>query len=89
MDVRKAINMAEYDVGDKVILKDDGQAYKVVGVRTEDHIVLYDIENGDERASVRFTVLRSQLEVQKAYTPKRPQIVIYKKRGKYEKTIDG
>lgn len=71
--------MAEYNVGDKVILKDDGQVYKVVGVRTEDHVVLFDLEQGDERVSKRFTVLRSQLEVQKAYTPKRPQIVIYKK----------
>jgi len=26
-----------------------------------------------------FTVLRSQLEVQKVYTPKHPQVVIYKK----------
>jgi hypothetical protein len=72
--------MAEYNVGDKVILKDDGQVYKVVGVRTEDHMVLYDLQQGDERASVRFTVLRSQLQVQKVYTPKQPQIVIYKKR---------
>ena len=72
--------MPEYNIGDKVILKDDGQVYKVVGVRTEDHMVLYDLEQGDERASKRFTVLRSQLEVQKAYTPKQPQIVIYKKR---------
>lgn len=71
--------MAEYSVGDKVILKDDGQVYKVVGVRTEDHIVLYDLEQGDERASVSFTVLPSQLAVQKAYTPKEPQVVIYKK----------
>jgi len=70
--------MAEYNVGDKVILKDDGQVYKVVGVRTEDRIVLFDLEKGDERASVRFTVLRSQLEVQKAYTPKFPQVVVYK-----------
>ena len=71
--------MAEYSVGDKVILKDDGQFYTVVGVRIEDHIVLYDLEKGDERASVKFTVLPSQLEVQKAYTPKQPQVVIYKK----------
>ncbi len=71
--------MAEHDVGDKVILKDDGQVYKVVGVRTEDRVVLYDLEQGDERASKRFTVLRSHLEVQKAYTPKQPQVVIYKK----------
>ena len=71
--------MAQYNVGDKVMLKDDGQTYKVVGVRTEDHIVLYDLEKGDERASVRFTVLPSQLEVQKIYRPQQPQIVIYKK----------
>lgn len=71
--------MAEYDVGDRVVLKDDGQVYKVVGVRTEDGVVLFDLEQGDERASKRFTVLRSQLQIQKAYTPKQPQIVIYKK----------
>ena len=70
--------MAQYDVGDKVILKDDGQVYKVVGVRTEDNIVLYDLEKGDERASVRFTVLLSQLEIQKTCTPKFPQVVVYK-----------
>jgi hypothetical protein len=70
--------MAEYDVGDKVILKDDGQVYKVVGVRIEDHIVLYDLEKGDERASVKFTVVRSQLEVQKVCTPKHPQVVVFK-----------
>ena len=70
--------MAEYDVGDKVILKDDGQAYKVIGVRAEDHIVLFDLEKGDERASVKITVLRSQLEVQKAYRPQQPKVVIYK-----------
>jgi hypothetical protein len=72
--------MAEHDVGDKVILKDDGQVYRIVGVRTEDRVVLYDLEQGDERASVRFTVLPSQLEKQNAYTPKQPQIVIYKKK---------
>ena len=75
--------MAEYDIGDKVILKDDGQVYRVVGVRTEDRVVLFDLEQGDERASVRLTVLRSQLQVQKAYIPKQPQIVIYKKPGVY------
>jgi hypothetical protein len=72
-------NMAEYNIGDKVILKDDGQVYTVVGVRTEDRILLFDLEQGDERVSRKLTVLRSQLEVQKAYTPKRPQTVIYKK----------
>ena len=71
--------MAEYNVGDKVILKDDGQAYNVVGVRTEDHTVLFDLEKGNERGSVKLTVLRSQLEVQKTCTPKFPQVVIYKK----------
>jgi hypothetical protein len=72
--------MAEYSVGDKVILKDDGQVYTVVGVRTEDHIVLFDLKKGDERVELSLTVLRSQLEVQKAYTPQHPQTVIYKKR---------
>jgi len=71
--------MAEYNAGDKVILKDDGQEYTVVGVRTEDHMVLFDLQQGDERASKTLTVLKSQIEVQKAYTPKRPRTVIYKK----------
>jgi hypothetical protein len=71
--------MAEYNVGDKVILKDDGQEYRVVGVRTEDRVILFDIEQGDERASKKFTVLRSQIEVQKVYTPKQPRIVIFNK----------
>ncbi len=71
--------MAEYNVGDKVILKDDGQAYTVIGVRTEDRIVLFDLEKGDGRASVKITVLRSQIEVQKAYAPQQPRVVIYKK----------
>ena len=73
--------MAEYNVGDKVILKDDGQEYRVVSVRIEDNIVLFDLQQGDERASKSLTVLRSQIEVQKAYTPKQPRIVIYKKQG--------
>jgi len=72
--------MAEYNVGDKVILKDDGQAYTVIGVRTEDHVVLFDLEKGNESSRVSFTVLRSQLEVQKICTPQYPQVVIYKKR---------
>ena len=55
--------MAEYTVGDKVILKDDGQFYTVVGVRIEDHTVLFDLEKGNERGSVKLTVLRSHLEV--------------------------
>ena len=71
--------MAEYDVGDTVVLKDDGQRYTVVGVRTENHILFFDLEKGDERAFVKLTVLRSQIETQKAYTPKHPQFVIYKK----------
>jgi hypothetical protein len=70
--------MAEYNVGDRVILKDDGQAYKVIGVRTEDRILLYDLEKGDERASVKLTVLPSQIEIQKVYKPKEPEIVVYK-----------
>lgn len=72
--------MPEYNVGDKVILKDDGQAYTVVDVRRENHMLLFDIQKGDERASVKLTVLRSQIETQKAYTPKFPQFVIYKKK---------
>ncbi len=71
--------MAEYHVGDKVVLKDDGQLYKVVGVRTQDRVVLYDLEKGDDRASVKLTVLRSQLEVQKVYAPKQPRVIIYRK----------
>ena len=73
--------MPEYDIGDKVMLKDDGQLYTVVGVRTEDHTVLFDLEKGDERGLVKLTVLRSQLDVPKAYTPKFPQTVVYKKIG--------
>lgn len=71
--------MPEYNVGDKVILKDDGQAYTVVNVRRENHMLLFDLQKGDERASAKLTVLRSQIETQKAYTPKHPQFVIYKK----------
>ena len=70
--------MAEYNVGDKVMLKDDGQLYTVVGVRTEDHVVLFDLEKGNERGLVKLTVLRSQLDVQKTYAPKFPQVVVYK-----------
>ncbi len=33
--------MAEYNVGDKVILKDDGQVYRVIGVRTEDLVLCF------------------------------------------------
>lgn len=69
--------MSEYAVGDKVVLKDDGQLYNVVGVRTEDHVVLYDLEKGNEKASVKLTVLRSQLEVEKIYAPKYPKVVVY------------
>ena len=71
--------MAEYNVGDRVILKDDGQEYKVVSVRTQDRVVLFDLEQGNERASKSLTVLRSQIQAQKAYTPKQPQVVVYKK----------
>jgi len=73
--------MAEYNVGDKVVLKDDGQEYTVVGVRTEDRIVVFDLEKGDERAKTKLTVLRSQIEVQKLYKPKLPQTVVYKAKG--------
>ena len=71
--------MPEYNVGDTVILKDDGQSYKVINVRTEDRVVLFELAKGDERASVKLTVLRSQIAIQKAYTPKQVQTVIYKK----------
>jgi len=70
--------MAEYNIGDKVILKDDGQVYTVVGVRTEDRVILFDLEKGNEQASVKLTVMRSHIELQKAYTPQIPQTVIYK-----------
>ena len=70
--------MAEYNVGDKVMLKDDGQVYTVIGVRTEDHTVLFDLEKGNEKLTSKLTVLRSHLEVQKIYAPKLPQTVIYK-----------
>ncbi|MDE2009835.1 MAG: hypothetical protein KGJ09_07135 [Candidatus Omnitrophica bacterium] len=73
--------MAEYNIGDKVVLKDDGQVYTVAGVRTENRVVLFDLEKGNGQKSARLTVLRSQIEVQKAYTPKYPQTVVYK--GKY------
>jgi hypothetical protein len=69
--------MAEYAVGDKVVLKDDGQVYTVTGVRLEDRVVLFDLEKGNETQSLKLTVLRSQLEVQKIYKPKTPQVVIY------------
>jgi hypothetical protein len=74
--------MAEYNIGDKVILKDDGQVYQVIGVRTEDRIVLFDLAKGDERASVKLTVLKSQIEIPKAYRPQQPQTVVYK--AKYD-----
>ena len=74
--------MAEYNIGDRVILKDDGQEYQVVGIRTEDCIVLFDLEQGDQRASKKLTVLRSQIQVQKVYAPKHPQIIIYNKSGR-------
>jgi len=70
--------MAQHNIGDKVMLKDDGQLYTVVGVRTEDHTVLYDLEKGNEKLKAKLTVLRSHIEVQKAYTPKLLQTIIYK-----------
>ncbi|MBF0511579.1 MAG: hypothetical protein HQL13_04530 [Candidatus Omnitrophica bacterium] len=71
--------MAQYNVGDSVVLKDDGQSYKVVGVRIEGHVVLYDLEKGAQDRLVKLTVLPSQLEVQKICTPKFPQFVVYKR----------
>ena len=73
--------MAEYNVGDKVVLKDDGQLYTVVGVRTEDRIVVFDLEKGNEKVKSKLTVLRSQIEAQKVYKQKFPQTVIYKAKG--------
>ena len=72
--------MAEYNVGDKVVLKDDGQFYTVVGVRNEDRVLLFDLEKGDRNKTVKLTVLRSQIEVQKIYAPKYPQTIVYKKK---------
>ena len=71
--------MAEYTVGDKVTLKDDGQLYTVVGVRTEDHVVVFDIEKGNQDLKTKLTVLHSQIEVQKVYAPKYPKVVVYKR----------
>ena len=71
--------MAEYTVGEKVTLKDDGQLYTVVGVRTEDHVVVFDIEKGNQDLKTKLTVLRSQIEVQKVYAPKYPKVVVYKR----------
>ncbi|MDE1921714.1 MAG: hypothetical protein KGI24_09805 [Candidatus Omnitrophica bacterium] len=73
--------MAEYNIGDKVVLKDDGQVYTVTGVRTENRVVLFDLKKGNDQKSVQLTVLRSQIEVQKTCTPQYPQTVVYK--GKY------
>ncbi len=73
--------MAEYIVGDMVMLKDDGQLYTVVGIRTEDRVVLFDLEKGDERCKSKLTVLRSHIEVQKAYRPQQPQVVVYKSKN--------
>jgi len=72
--------MPEYSVGDTVTLKDDGQIYRVIGVRSEDKMILYDLEQGDGRATVKLSVLLSQIEKPKLYTPKQPPVVIYKKR---------
>ena len=71
--------MAEHSVGDKVVLKDDGQVYRVVGVRTENRVVLFDLEKGNEKGIAKLTVLRSQIEVQKSHTPKYPQTLVYKR----------
>jgi hypothetical protein len=71
--------MAEYAVGDRVVLKDDGQMYTVVGVRTEDRMVLFDLEKGTDTLKTKLTVLRSQIEKQKLYAPKEPKVVVYKK----------
>lgn len=71
--------MNDYIVGDKVVLKDDGQVYTVVAVRRENHLVLFDLQKGDERAMAKITVMRSQIDPQKAYSLKEPQYVIYKK----------
>ncbi len=74
--------MAKYNVGDKVILKDDGQFYTVRAVRIVDHVVHYDLEKGDERGLVKITVLPSALDDQKVYAPKYPQTVIFSKKYK-------
>ncbi len=71
--------MAEYTVGDQVTLKDDGQLYTVVGVRTEDRVIVFDIEKGNQDLKTKLTVLRSQIEVQKVYAPKYPKVVVYKR----------
>ena len=70
--------MAQYNIGDKVVLKDDGQLYKVVALRIEDRIVLYDLEKGNQDRSIKLTVLGSQIEVQKVYAPQYPQTIVYK-----------
>ena len=72
-------NMAEYTVGDKITLKDDGQLYTVVGVRTEDRVTVFYIEKGNQDLKTQLTVLRSQIEVQKVYAPKYPKVVVYKR----------
>ena len=42
--------------------------------------MLYDLEKGDQNVSVKLIVMRSQIEVQKAYAPKYPQTIVYKKK---------
>lgn len=74
--------MAEHAVGDKVTLKDDGQSYTVVGVRTENRVILYDLEKGNADLKATLTVMPSQIEVQKLYAPKYPKVVVYAKKEK-------
>lgn len=71
--------MAQYNVGDKVVLKDDGHSYEIVGVSVEDHVMLYDLAKDSEHGSMKLTVLSSQIEFPKPYKPKYPQFVVYKK----------
>ena len=71
--------MAEYHVGDKVTLKDDGLSYEILGVRTEDRVILYDLRKDSQYGSIKLTVLSSQIEVPKIYKQKYPQVVVYKK----------
>lgn len=75
--------MPEYSIGDKVILKDDGQLYTVMGVRKEEGVVLFDLEKGHDQSKIKVTVLRSQIQVQKAYSLQYPQTVVYSKRAKF------
>lgn len=60
--------MAEYNVGDKVILKDDGQEYRVVGVRIEDRVVLFDLEQGDESIQEIYSLAKSDRGSESLYS---------------------